>query len=72
MSDDNGKTSDISSHAVTIYLKLLLHAFVSGSTGYSSIWRNNIKNDRSQINSNISIITPSPSLINETNVIGTS
>jgi len=55
-----------------IYSKMLLHSFGSGSTAYSTIWRNNIKNYRSQINNNIPEIIPSSSLINDTDIIGTS
>ncbi len=49
-----------------------LHAFDSGSTDYSSVWRNNIQNCRSQINSNIPMITPKSWLINDIDIIGTS
>jgi len=55
-----------------IYSKISLHAFGSGSTGYSSIWRNDIINCRSEINSNIPVIKTNSSLTNDTSIIGTS
>jgi len=55
-----------------IYSKMSLHAFGSGSKGYSTIWRINIINYRSHININILVLTPNTSLtINAIN-IGTS
>ena len=50
-----------------------MHLVVDLSTGYSRIWRNNIKSFRTRINSNIPVaITPDSSLINDTDFIGTS
>jgi hypothetical protein len=57
---------------MTIHSKMSLHAFGSGSTSYSRIWRIHIKKYRSRINSNIPTITPDSSLINDTCFIGTS
>ena len=57
---------------MAIHSKMSLHAFGSGSTSYSRIWRNNIKKNRSRINSNIPAITLDSSLINDTDFIGTS
>jgi hypothetical protein len=57
---------------MTIHSKMSLHAFGSGSTGYSRIWRNNIKKNRLRKNSNILAITLDASLINDTDFIGTS
>jgi hypothetical protein len=56
---------------MTINSKMSLHAFGSGSTGYSRIWRNNIKKNRSRINKIIHAITPNSSIINDTDFIGT-
>ena len=50
ITNDNGKVAAIYSSAMTIHSKMLLHAFGSGSTCYSLIWRNNIKKFRSRIN----------------------
>jgi hypothetical protein len=73
MSNNNDKAPPISSFAIyNCLLKSLLHTIGSGSTGFYSIWRNNIKKHRSQINSNIIVITPNSSLINDTDIIGTS
>ena len=41
--DNDGKAPAIQSSAMTIHFKMSLHAFGSGSTFYSRIWRNNIK-----------------------------
>jgi hypothetical protein len=49
-----------------------LHAFSSGSTNYSRLWRSNTNKFRSRINSNFHAITPDSSLINDTDFIGTS
>ena len=49
-----------------------LHAFGSGSTGYSRIWKNKVKKIRTRINTNIPSITPNSSLINDIDFIGTS
>ena len=49
-----------------------LHAFGSGSTGHSRIWRNNKKKKRSRINKDIPAITLDSSVINDTYFIGTS
>ena len=38
---------------MNVHLKMPLHAFGSGSTSYSHIWRNNIKKNRSRINKDI-------------------
>jgi hypothetical protein len=70
ITNDNGKASSIYSSAMTIHSKMSLHAFGSGSTGYSRIWRNNIKKIRSQINKDILAITPDSSVINDTDFIG--
>ena len=43
ITNDNGKAPAIYSYAMTIHSKMSLHAFGSGSTGSSRIWRNNIK-----------------------------
>ena len=43
ISNDNDKAPAIYSFAMTIHSKMSLHAFGSGSTCYSRIWRNNIK-----------------------------
>jgi hypothetical protein len=43
ITNDNGKAPAIYSSAMTIHSKMSLHAFGSGSTGYSRIWRNNIE-----------------------------
>jgi hypothetical protein len=53
ITNDNGKAPAIYSSAMTIHSKMSLHAFGSGSTGYSRIWRNNIKKNRSRINKDI-------------------
>ena len=42
ITNDNGKAPAIYSFAASIHSKLSLHAFGSGSTGYSRIWRNNL------------------------------
>ena len=42
ITNDNGKALAIYSYAMTIHSKNLLHAFGTGSTSYSHIWRNNI------------------------------
>ena len=42
ITNDNGKAPAIYIFAMTIHSKMSLHAFGSGSTGYSRIWRNNI------------------------------
>ncbi len=42
ITNDNGKAPDIYNFAMTIHLKMPLHAFGSGSTYYSRIRRNNI------------------------------
>ncbi len=57
---------------MTIHSKMSLHAFGSGSIGYSRIWRKNINKFRSRINKNITAITIDSSVINDTNFIGTS
>ena len=57
---------------MTIHSKMSLHAFGSGSVDYSRIWRNNIKKNRSRINSNIPTITLDSFVINDTDFIGTS
>jgi hypothetical protein len=49
-----------------------LHAFGSGSIGYSTIRRNNIKNYQSQIISNTTVISPNSHVISDTHIIGTS
>ena len=49
-----------------------LHAFGTGSTCYSTIWRKNIKKFRSQINSNTHVTTPNSPLISDTYIIGAS
>jgi hypothetical protein len=67
--NDNGKAPAIYSSAMTIHSKMSLHAFCSGSTGYSRKWRNNIRKNRSRINRNILAITPDSSVINDTNFI---
>jgi hypothetical protein len=66
ITNGNGKAQAIYSSTMTIHFKMSLHAFGSGSRGYSRIWRNNIKKFRSRINSNIHVITPDSSLINDT------
>ncbi len=43
ITNDNGTTLTIYSSAMTIHSKMSLHAFGSGSTCYSRIWRINIK-----------------------------
>ena len=43
ITNDKGKTVAVNNSAMTIHSKMSLHAFGNGSTGYSSIWRNNIK-----------------------------
>ena len=48
------------------------HAFGSGSTGYSRIWRSIILKNRSRIKKDILAITLYPSVINDTDFIGTS
>jgi hypothetical protein len=63
MSTNNGKAPAISDSAMMIYSKMSLHAAGSGCIGYFCIWRNNIKNYRSQINSNIPMINPNSPLI---------
>ena len=40
ITNDNGKAPAIYSSAMTIHSKMSLHAFDSGSTCYSRIWRN--------------------------------
>ena len=40
--NNNGKAPTIYSYAMNIHKKMSLHAFGSGSTGYSRIWRKNI------------------------------
>ena len=42
ITNDNGKAPAIYSYAMSINSKISLHAFGSGSTSYSRIWRNNI------------------------------
>jgi hypothetical protein len=42
MSNDNGKAQAITVSSMIIFPKILLHACVSGSIGYSTIWRKNI------------------------------
>ena len=66
ISSDNGKAPTFSSSSMTIYSQMSLHVFGIGSIGYFSICRNDIKTCRSHINSNIPIITPDSSLINDT------
>jgi len=72
MSNDNGKALTIFGSAMIIYSKMSLHGFGSGSTSCSCIWRNNLKNYRSQRKSYIFVIIPNSSLINDTNMIVTS
>jgi hypothetical protein len=72
ITNDNGKAPAIYSSSMPIHSKMSLHAFGSGSTRFSRIWRNNILKIRSRINSNILAITPDSSLINGTNFIGIS
>ena len=72
ITNDNGKARAIYSYAMTIHSKMSLHAFDSGSRGYSRIWGNNIKKKSSRINSNIHAVTPDSHVINDTDVIGTS
>ena len=43
ITNDKGKAAAVNNSAMTIHSKMSLHAFGNGSTGYSSIWRNNIK-----------------------------
>jgi hypothetical protein len=43
ITNDNGKAPAIYSSTMNFYSKMSLHAVGSGSTGYSRIWRNNIK-----------------------------
>ncbi len=50
ITNDNGKAPAIYSYAMTIHQKMALHAFGSGSTCYSRIWRNNILKIRSRKN----------------------
>ena len=64
ITNDNGKAPTINSFAMTIRAKMSLHAFGNGSTGYSRIWRNNIKN-RSRINKDIPAITPDSFVITD-------
>ena len=42
ITNDNGKAAVVYNSAMTILSKMSLHAFGNGSTGNSSIWRNNI------------------------------
>ena len=72
ITNDKGKAVAVNNSAMTIHSKMSLHAFGNGSTGYSSIWRNNIKNFRSQIISNNPVITLDSTLTNTTDIIGTS
>ncbi len=44
ITNDKGKVAAVYNFGMTIHSKMSLHAFGNGSTGYSSIWRNNIKN----------------------------
>ena len=72
ITNGNDKALVIYSHAMTINSKMSLHAFGSGSTSYSRIWRNNITKNNSRINNNIPTITLDSSVINNTYFIGTS
>jgi hypothetical protein len=72
MTKDNGKAQVVSIFAMIIYSNMSLHAFGIGSTGYSTIWRNYIKNYRSQTNSNNLVMIPNSPLIKYTDIIGTS
>jgi hypothetical protein len=54
------------------FSKISLYAFGSGSTGYSTTWKNNIKNWRSQRKNNTPVITLSSPLIIDTYIIETS
>jgi hypothetical protein len=53
ITNDNGKAQSIDCFAMTIHSKMSLHAFGSGSKGYSCIWR---EEKRSRINCNIPIL----------------
>ena len=57
ITNDNCKAPAIYSSTMTIHSKMSLHAFSRGSTGYSRIWRNNIKKMRSRINKDSPAIT---------------
>ena len=72
MTKDDGKARVVSVFAMIIYSKMSLRAFGSGFTGYTILWRNKIKNYRSQTNSNYHGMIPNSHLINHTSAIGTS
>ncbi len=42
ITNDKNKSAAVNNYAMRIHSKMSLHAFGNGSTGYSSIWRNNI------------------------------
>ncbi len=72
ITNDNGKAAAVYNYAMKIHSKMSLHVFGNGSTGYSSIWRKNMTKFRSQIISDIHVITPDSTLTNATDIIGTS
>ena len=54
-----------------VYSKMSLHAFGSGSTSYSTMWKNNIKNHRFTTNSNNLVMNPNTSSLKDADNIGT-
>ena len=66
ITNGNGKAPPIYIFAIDMYSKISLHSFGIGSTGYSRLWRNNIRKKYSRKNSNILAITLDSSLINDT------
>jgi hypothetical protein len=69
---DNSKAPIVSVSAMIIYSKMSLHAFGRGSTNYSTIYGEVIKNYRSQTNSNNLVMIPNFRLLNDTDIIGAS